>query len=85
MSINDFVEMTIFLCSICFSIYAKMQGFVDECVFFFLFCILHRNSRWPPKMAIKQFWGKVASRLGRYPEVQKFVKIYTIKFSILLR
>ena len=35
MSINDFVEMTIFLCLIWFfSIYAKMQGFVDECVFF---------------------------------------------------
>ena len=33
--------MTIFLCSICFSIYAKMQGFVDECANFFLFfCIL---------------------------------------------
>ena len=26
-SINDFVEMTIFLCLICFSIYPKMQGF----------------------------------------------------------
>ena len=29
MSINEFVEMTIFLCLICFSIYDKMQGFVD--------------------------------------------------------
>ena len=35
MSINDFVEMTIFLCLICFSIYAKMQGFLEECFFFF--------------------------------------------------
>ena len=35
MSINDFVEMNIFLCLICFSICAKMQGFVDECVFFY--------------------------------------------------
>ena len=32
MSINDFVEMTILQCLICFSIYRKMQGFVDECV-----------------------------------------------------
>ena len=37
MSINDFVEMNIFLCLICFSICAKMQGFVDECVFFFFY------------------------------------------------
>ena len=37
MSINDFVEMTIFLCLICFFIYDKMHGFVDECVFLFFF------------------------------------------------
>ena len=37
MSINDFVEMAIFLCLICFSIYDKMQGFLDECVFCFCF------------------------------------------------
>ena len=30
MSINQFVEMTIFLCLICFFIYDKMQGFLDE-------------------------------------------------------
>ena len=30
MSINEFVEMTIFLCLICFSIYDKMQSFIDE-------------------------------------------------------
>ena len=35
MSINDFVEMNIFLCLICFSICAKMQGFVEEYVFFY--------------------------------------------------
>ena len=28
--INQFVEMTVFLCLICFSIYDKMQGFLDE-------------------------------------------------------
>ena len=35
MSINDFVKMNIFLCVICFSICAKIQGFIDECVFFY--------------------------------------------------
>ena len=33
MSINDCVEM--FLCLICYPIYAKMQGFRDECIFAF--------------------------------------------------
>ena len=37
MSINDFVEMTIFPCLICFPIYPKIQGFVDESVFFCFF------------------------------------------------
>ena len=36
MSINDFVEITIFLCLIYFSSYDKMQGFIDECVCFFI-------------------------------------------------
>ena len=34
MSINDFVEMTILLCLISFSIYPKIRGFEDECVSF---------------------------------------------------
>ena len=38
MSINEFVEMTIFLCFICFSINDKMQGFIDESgLFIYLF------------------------------------------------
>ena len=37
MSVNDFVDMTIFLCLIRFSIYGKMQGFVDEGFYFFFF------------------------------------------------
>ena len=38
MSINQFVEVTVFLCLICFSIYDKMQGFLDESgLFIFLF------------------------------------------------
>ena len=40
MNINDFVEMTVFLCLICFSIYAKMQGFVDKCVCFVSVCFM---------------------------------------------
>ena len=40
MSINEFVEITILLCLICFSIYDKMQGFIDESglfIYFFAF------------------------------------------------
>ena len=36
MSINYCVEITVFLCSICFSIYAKMQGFSVKCVLPFM-------------------------------------------------
>ena len=41
---------------------------VDECVFVF---ILHRNSRWPPKMARKPLLGKVPVN-SAYPAGQKF-------------
>ena len=38
MSINQFVEMTVFLCLICFYIYDKMHGFLDESgLFIFVF------------------------------------------------
>ena len=73
MSINQFVEMTVFLCLICFSIYDKMQGFLDESgLFIYFFCVLRKNSRWPPKVAGKQFLQKNASRLCRYPGDQTF-------------
>ena len=36
-----------------------MQGFIDECVFFFFVCVLRRNSRWPPKLARKFFLKKL--------------------------
>ena len=36
------------------------------------FCILRRNSRWPPKVAGKRFLQKVASRLYKYHVGQKF-------------
>ena len=43
MSINEFVEMAIFLCLICFSIYDKIQGFIDESglfiFYYFFFCV----------------------------------------------
>ena len=72
MSINQFVEMTVFLCLICFSIYDKMQGFLDESdLFIFLFiCLIFfacyaEILKWPPKVAGKQFLGKIASSLCR--------------------
>ena len=50
MGINDFVEMNIFLCIICFSIYAdkyiqnaRFHKWMCFCCFFFV-CVLHRNS-----------------------------------------
>ena len=42
--------------------------------FFFFFCVLSRNSRWPPKVAGKRFLRKVASRLCKYPVGQKFCR-----------
>ena len=43
MSINEFVKMTILLCVICFSIYEKMQDFIDEsgCFFFWFFFVFY--------------------------------------------
>ena len=49
MSINEFVEMTNFLCLICFSIYDKMQSFIDESglliflllLLYFFFCVFY--------------------------------------------
>ena len=37
MSINQFVKMTVFLCLICFFIYDKMQGFLDEAGLFIFY------------------------------------------------
>ena len=72
MSINDFVEMTIFLCLICFSIFFyKMQAFIDESglfiYFFYLFiffCVFREIQDGCQKWREKQFLSKVASRLG---------------------
>ena len=37
-----------------------------------VFCVLCRNSRWPPKVAEKSFLMKLARRLFRYRAGQKF-------------
>ena len=55
MSINEFVEMTIFLYLICFSIYDKMQGFTDESGLFIFLLIFFMQKF---KMAAKS-GGKV--------------------------
>ena len=39
------------------------------------FCILRRNSRWPPKTAGNRFLGKVASKTHDSLRVKNFVKI----------
>ena len=42
------------------------------------FCILCRNSRWPQKVAEKQFFLKIASRLFIYPVAPKFCRSRSI-------
>ena len=37
-----------------------------------IFCVLRRNSKWPPKVARKQVLEKVTSRFCRYSVGQKF-------------
>ena len=57
MSINEFVEMTVFLCLICFSINDKMQGFIDEAGLFifliYLFVVVFLRFTQKFKMAAK--------------------------------
>ena len=73
MSTIDFIEMTILLCLICFSIYGKMQGFVDECVFFLcVYVCCTQKFKMAAKMVGKRFLGKVTSTICRYPGGQKF-------------
>ena len=50
---NDCVDMTMFLCLICFSIYAKMQGFSDKCVFPFHAGIQDAYQKWQKKILEK--------------------------------
>ena len=44
------------------------------------FCVLRRNSRWPPKVVGKHFFQIVASRLGLYPVGKKFRRNRSISF-----
>ena len=71
MSINDFVEMTIFLCLISFSIYGKMQDFVDECVLFFFFLLYAEIQEGRQKWR-KNYFGEKSSAHCRYPVDKKF-------------
>ena len=64
-SINQFVEMTVFLCLICFSIYDKMQGFLDEWfVYFFIYLLIffafyaeiqNGHQKWQESPRVKNF------------------------------
>ena len=58
MSITDFVEMTIILCLICFSICAKMQGLVNECVVFCLFLHFMQKFKMVAKNGGKTIFGR---------------------------
>ena len=69
MSIHDFEEMTIFLCLICFPIYAKVQGFLDKHV---LLC-LHFTQKF--KMAAKN-GGKTS--FGKKCQIT----VYTLRAKI---
>ena len=62
-----------------------MQGFLDESglfIFYLFFCILRRNSKWPPKVAGHQFLGKIASRLCGYPVGQKLRRKLLLSHSV---
>ena len=39
-----------------------------------VFCVLRRNSRWPPKVAGKQFWGKSAVDSAYTLWIENFVE-----------
>ena len=83
MSINQFVEMTLFMCLICFSIYDKMQGFLDESGLFIFFNIngflcLTQKFKMASKSSRKTIFQKIASRLCRYPADQKFHRNHSI-------
>ena len=45
-----------------------------------VFCILHRNSRWPPKNGVKGFVHNVVSTLYRYPAGPKFCRNRSIMY-----
>ena len=58
MGINQFVEMTVFLCLICFSIYDKMQGFLDESGLFIFILRFMQKFKMASKSCGKMIFGK---------------------------
>ena len=78
MSINEFVEMTIFLCLICFSIYDKMQGFIDESglfTFYLFICILCRIQDGHQKWRENDFCKKSPVDSADILQVKIFIEI----------
>ena len=73
MSINDFVEITIFLCLICFSISAKKQGFEDEDEFFFFLRQKFQNGH--QKWKENDFWENSPLDSADTLPLKNFVKI----------
>ena len=72
MSINDFVEINIFLC---FSICAKMQGFIDQCVFFFFFFFFTEIQDGHQKWQENDFWGNLPVESADTLWVKNFIEI----------
>ena len=58
--------------------YPGVKNFTEIALLPFLrkirFCILHRNLRWLPKVAGKNFLGEVATGLYRYPGGKQFCR-----------
>ena len=87
MSINQFVEMTVFLWLICFSIYDKMQGLLDESgLFIFIYLLIffafyteiqnghqkwHENDFWENNLRVKNFVEIALSR--SISEINRFL------------
>ena len=61
MSINQFVEMTVLVYLICFSIYDKMQGFLDESglfIYLFIYLCFLQKFKMASKSGGKTIFGK---------------------------
>ena len=84
LSINQFVERTVFLCLICFSIFDKMQGFLDESglliyLFFWGFYAEIQNGH--QKWQENDFWEKLPLDSADNLWVKKFVEIALSRFD----
>ena len=71
MSINQFVEITVFLCLICFSIYVKMQGVFFWFFFPFYAEIQNGHQKWREN----DFWEKSLVDSADNLWVKNFVEI----------